>query len=1227
MEAARRSAERLALVQRSLRGAARGARAALLAVPGPDGAGDPGSQRLAKYLWLDASGEELLEATLGGDGAALLEDCVLLVRAEGGASVYCPAAAHGRLAPLLRHWPAVRLFRGLAGGDAEAAERAKVQSLCDMLAGVDTVALPTAGGAEHERWPLVQAFALDEMAQGGFLSSVKRILHVGPELEQLFRHCDRAAERGGAAAERLAHHWGSALRLASGQLLRCGALSRAEAEDGDSAAAPSTSLSAFDSLATLVEFGQLRELPLGAKDAARSGGAGASLDDATGLLLVRAEEPASTLRCSRSYFAPPGMRRTDDAAGAVERDARTREALLQAYGRLGAALSTALALCERTLDPAAAREMGATTCPLRDASRQRASRRLLRAALESLRREGEPAPDGSLELRFESFDLAGRRASEPQASLGGGEGDDVAPCESLHFVELRLTVQAGLELWLGETVAVGADSRTLVNLTHAVPRFWAWPARAADPAALAERRQGQLARLGPPLAGASRRPGALVLGGAAQGALQRVEGTVQVFERGLAFRADACAQALLVDLAVLAEDSAGLALRVAKWSSAPGAAVFCTALGLPAGAASSPAPAALSGDLGDDDHDARAPSARVALPSELLLQAGGGSAGSSVALVVRGGGELSDATRWFESRGWLELEDGERLRATSALFARSPLAEDVELALACAERRPEAFAAEPDGPELWVVAGLGGASGKGAVARTLAALLGSGTAVLENELMHAASFDAARFCRRAAAALAGGAAAVVAVTPGDTPPEALAAALLSAVPSTAQRNAARVRALTVINVRSARARRRGSRCDDPASGLLLQQCSPGLVRAVALAGAVGVRDSSDAEGLIDALRAWNPEAELFRLPPCLPDTAVLDPSALDDLCRHVRSHSPPASRLGPLLQLGAPASSRSALEARVVYSSEAVLCRERVVAALARLTLGGARPAPASDAALAALATSVAALERDLSDLDAELGLARGHHGAEEGDSAEAADERDHLPAGKTPALRRAQRRALAKVLRAKRAELDSEDARSLRLPPGDLITVSGTVALAAAPAEAEGGAPPPHPQQQEKQQEQQEQQLLRYTVAAENGVVHLRALARDEGPSGSRSARTVGLLFEGLALGDHDGYVSLVRELQPRLWRTPLPVKAEDVPARRRAALERELAARPLPQGTCFDGRGYVGADGARRAEHPALGALLCDWARRENERAEASSRAAASELRARDAVKISGF
>ena len=710
-----------------------------------------------------------------------------------------------------------------------------------------------------------------------------------------------------------------------------------------------------------------------------------------------------------------------------------------------------------------------------------------------------------------------------------------------------------------------------------------------------------------------------MLGGAAQGALQRVEGTVQVFERGLAFRAEACAQALLVDLAALAEDSAGLALRVAKWSSAPGAAVFCTALGLPAGVASSPAPAALSDDLGDDDLHTHAPSARVALPSELLLQAGGGAAGSSAALVVRGGGELSDAARCFESRGWLELEDGERLRATSALFARSPLAEDVELALACAERRPEAVAAEPDGPELWVVAGLGGASGKGAVARSLAALLGSGTAVVENELMHAASFDAARFCKRAAAALAADAAAVVAVTPGDTPPEALAAALLSAVPSTAQRNAARVRALTVSNVRSARARRQGSRCDDPASGLLLQQCTPGLVRAVALAGAHGVRDSSDTEELIDALRAWNPEAELFRLPACLPDTAVLDPSALDDLCRHVRSHSPPASRLGPLLQLGALASACSALEARVVYSSEAVLCRERVVAAFARLTLGSARPAPPTDAALTALATRVAALERDLADLDAELGLAaRGHHGAEEDDSAEAADERDHLPAGKSPALRHAQRRALAKVLRAKRAELDSEDARILLLPPGDLITVSGTVALAVAPAEAEGGAPPPHSQQQQQQ---------RYTVAAENGVVHLRALARDKEPSGSRSARTVGLLFEGLALGDHDGYVSLVRELQPRLWRTPLPVKAEDVPARRRAALERELAACPLPQGTCFDGRGYVGADGTRHAEHPALRALLCDWARRENERAEASSRAAASEMRARDAVKISGF
>ena len=162
----------------------------LLFVAGPDGDDNAPSQHVAKYLFLGDSGRDVVDPgnTVIPSEHSELDTVVLLVRRDGVALFHDDGAQQqedgdGDLkkttkrkkvkTSLVSHasslWPELDSRRLLAvdAADADAAELFKLECFLRMTAGVQATervgcAVPSRDAFEVEKWPLVQAFGLEE---------------------------------------------------------------------------------------------------------------------------------------------------------------------------------------------------------------------------------------------------------------------------------------------------------------------------------------------------------------------------------------------------------------------------------------------------------------------------------------------------------------------------------------------------------------------------------------------------------------------------------------------------------------------------------------------------------------------------------------------------------------------------------------------------------------------------------------------------------------------------------------------------------------------------------------------------------------------------------------------------------------------------------------------------------------------------------------------------------
>ena len=171
---------------------------ALLAVAGIDGGETRGSSMVIKYLLLGQSGSEMLDSKLDSN----FDDAALVVTASG-VSLYCNHFVHSQVAPLTALWRGLKthVLTKEEMRDADAAEEFKVASFVTMVAGSRCFGIvpdpPAAGAAKAkmqqgagsmvEKWPLVQAYALEQISGGsrGFFTMNHKIADMGPDVRAL----------------------------------------------------------------------------------------------------------------------------------------------------------------------------------------------------------------------------------------------------------------------------------------------------------------------------------------------------------------------------------------------------------------------------------------------------------------------------------------------------------------------------------------------------------------------------------------------------------------------------------------------------------------------------------------------------------------------------------------------------------------------------------------------------------------------------------------------------------------------------------------------------------------------------------------------------------------------------------------------------------------------------------------------------------------------------------
>ena len=194
----------------------------LLCIPGVDSNYSDASWRLYCYLLCDLSGDELVQLELGP--SAEEEDTFLLIT-PNKICVYCHPTCYSSIATRLGKWhEELTLFCDLSYPDTEDTDHFevfKITAFIQMTEGLERIGVPL--GREFsemsvEQWPLVQAYALEEMGGLGFFTMTHKVCDVSRGMDQLFSEVDPLSVRylQRRAARLFSKQWGDLVESVSG---------------------------------------------------------------------------------------------------------------------------------------------------------------------------------------------------------------------------------------------------------------------------------------------------------------------------------------------------------------------------------------------------------------------------------------------------------------------------------------------------------------------------------------------------------------------------------------------------------------------------------------------------------------------------------------------------------------------------------------------------------------------------------------------------------------------------------------------------------------------------------------------------------------------------------------------------------------------------------------------------------------------------------------------------
>lgn len=195
------SCSRLRQVQALLCGSGTAIPDGILCSLGIDSRYNEGCTELAKYLFygLYEQNQVNLEHGLEEFPEEMLDDVILLIKVEC-VHLYCNPLNYSYLLPYVSHWRNLHLYcmTETEYEDEEAAEEFKISSFVAMVQDCCHIGVPYSSQGQIqkfdmfmvEKWPLLQAFALEGIGGGSFFTMKYKLMDMSENLWQVYNRLD-----------------------------------------------------------------------------------------------------------------------------------------------------------------------------------------------------------------------------------------------------------------------------------------------------------------------------------------------------------------------------------------------------------------------------------------------------------------------------------------------------------------------------------------------------------------------------------------------------------------------------------------------------------------------------------------------------------------------------------------------------------------------------------------------------------------------------------------------------------------------------------------------------------------------------------------------------------------------------------------------------------------------------------------------------------------------------
>ncbi|XP_010834785.1 PREDICTED: uncharacterized protein C20orf194 homolog isoform X2 [Bison bison bison] len=193
------SCSRLRQVQRILTQSSKSRPDGILCILGIDSRYNEGCRELANYLLLGLYNQNASDFEKTGFSEEVLDDVIILIKSDS-VHLYCNPVNYRYLLPYVAHWRNLH-FHCMTENeyeDEEAAEEFKIASFVDMVRDCSRIGIPYSSQGHLqifdmfvvEKWPVVQAFALEGIGGDGFFTMKYELQDVSLNLWNVYSKMD-----------------------------------------------------------------------------------------------------------------------------------------------------------------------------------------------------------------------------------------------------------------------------------------------------------------------------------------------------------------------------------------------------------------------------------------------------------------------------------------------------------------------------------------------------------------------------------------------------------------------------------------------------------------------------------------------------------------------------------------------------------------------------------------------------------------------------------------------------------------------------------------------------------------------------------------------------------------------------------------------------------------------------------------------------------------------------